>query len=238
MKRSLLVFMFLFSFYAQAQFDVDLTYGVKGGGTWSKISNLPEMIVSEDYYTNYSLKGKPRWGATAGLFLNYKFPDTRIALQPELMYTMQGGDLEYSDIKGLNYTMEFKYNYIALTSLVKVYVAGGFNVGAGPVLSFNLTPNNIEYKSNQADFGFGDDIQTRQALRNVIKGKTDFALALNLGYEFENGLMIDARYNLGLTDMIETQVNGYKFIENSNKSSVIMLTVGYAFNFDSRRNFR
>jgi hypothetical protein len=238
MKKEALFFVWFCAVFVRAQYPVDLTYGVKIGGTWSKISNLSGMIISEDYYQGYSMESEPRWGATAGLFLNYKFPDTRIALQPEIMYTMQGGDLKYSDIKGLNYTIQFKYNYIALTTLVKVYIAGGFNLGAGPVLSFNLTPDNIEYKSNQSEFGFGDDIQTRQALRNVIKGKADFALSLNLGYEWENGLMIEGRYNLGLTDIIETQVNGYKFIENSNKSSVFILTISYAFNFDSRRNFR
>jgi hypothetical protein len=238
MKQLLLFLVIFISISGQAQFEVDLTYGVKAGGVLSRVSGTGAMIVSEDYFEGYSLKETSRRGAAAGLFLNYKFPDTRIALQPEILYTMQGGKLKYIDIKGLDYTIEFKYNYIALASLVKVYPAGGFNIGAGPVLSFSLTPGAVEYHSNQSDFGFGDDIQTRQALRNAVKGRTDFALALALGYELENGLFFDARYNLGLTDIIETQVNGYKFIENTNKSSVIMLTAGYAFNFDSRRNFR
>jgi hypothetical protein len=238
MKRALGVMFLSVGIFVSAQYGVDLTYGIKAGGTYSKVSNLSGMIVSEDYFLGYTLEEKYRFGGSIGLFLNYKFPDTRIALQPEINYSMQGGDLQYHDIRGLDYKVQFKYNYIALTALVKVYPWGGFNLGIGPVLSFNLNSDNIEYSSNQKDFGFGDDIETRQAFRNVIKGKTDFSIALNLGYEWENGLMVEARYNLGIGDMIETQVNGYKFIENTNKSSVFMLSVGYAFNFDSRRNFR
>jgi len=223
---------------AQGQFLEDLTYGIKAGGVYSQIDGLPKMVVSEDYYEGFKLKGKPRWGAVAGLFLNYKFPDSWIALQPEITYSMQGGSLKYKDDSCLHYRIDYKYSYISLTALVKVYPTGGLNIGIGPVLSFNLTPSTVEYSSNQKDFGMGSDLTTRQVLRNSFKGKSDFALALNLGYEWENGLMIEARGQIGLADVIETQENQHKFIENRNLSTTIMLTVGYAFNFDSRSSFR
>ncbi|MDR2122971.1 MAG: PorT family protein [Flavobacteriaceae bacterium] len=238
MKRYLIILVLISGNMVRSQFLENLTYGIKAGGTYSRIGNLSKMIVSEEYYQDYTMKEEVRWGCEAGLFLNYKFPDTRIALQPEILYSMQGGKIKYNDINGLNYQMDFNYNYLTLVSLVKVYPIGGLNLGLGPVLSFNLTPGAIEYESNQEYFNLGRDLETRQILRNTIKGKTDFSLVANLGYEFENGLMFEVRYKIGLTDVIETQVNGYKFVENHNPCNVFTLTVGYAFNFDSRNNFR
>lgn len=211
-------------------------FGFKAGAAYSGIANTGPMIVSETYYTGYSLKESDRIGAVAGFFVNYKFEETAMAIQPELTYARMGGLLDYSDVDGLDYTIDFKYEFVKLAFLVKVYPIKGFHAMAGPGLAYNISPANIYYTSSREDL-YGPDIETRQQLRNVLKGKPDFSFCAGLGYEFENGMNIEASYSLGLSDVIETQVNSFKFVENSNKSHSVQLTIGYAISSDGQ-NFR
>jgi opacity protein-like surface antigen len=220
----------------RAQYKKNLMFGFKTGAAYSGISNTGAMIVSETYYSGYSLTEEDRFGALAGFFVNYKFEGSSMAIQPELSYVQMGGLLNYSDVNGLDYAIDFKYNYIRLNFLAKVYIVDGFHAFAGPGLALNVTPANIFYTSNHEDL-YGPDIQTQQQLRNVLKGKSDFGLCAGLGYEFKRGLTIEAAYTFGLSDVIETQVNSYKFVENDNRSHSVQLTIGYAFASDSR-NFR
>ena len=50
----------------------------------------------------------------------------------------------------------------------------------------------------------------------------DFAIAIGLGYEFDFGMTIDARYNWGLTKIYE---------DDNAKNSVFMISLGYKFDF-------
>jgi hypothetical protein len=113
--------------------------------------------------------------------------------------------------------------------LVKVYPAGGLFVGIGPQIGLNINNTNLTYESNMPELG--PDLQIQQSLREVLKGKSDFSILAAFGYEFEMGLSLDARYRLGLTDVIETQSNGFNFIENKNWSHGFQFNVGFAIPF-------
>jgi len=52
-----------------------------------------------------------------------------------------------------------------------------------------------------------------------------------VGYDFNFGLMVEARYVLGLSDVIETRANGFNFIENVNRGSGFQVTLGWAIKF-------
>jgi hypothetical protein len=110
----------------------------------------------------------------------------------------------------------------------KFYPWRNLFLSATPQVGFNLTPESLFYSSNKEDL-YGSDLETQQLMRNVIKGRTNVSIALGLGYQFCNRIYVDARYNLGITDMMETMPNSYRYIENSNKSNGFQLTVGYAF---------
>lgn len=236
-RKSVIAIIFFFtSFVALAQYPKNLMFGFKAGAAYSGISNTSSMIVSETYYTGYSLNEESRLGATAGFFLNYKFEGTAMAIQPELMYQRGGGLLKYNDVNGLDYTIDFKYEIIRLTFLAKAYPVGGLHIGAGPTLGYNAAPSAITYKSN-GEALYGPDLETQQQLRNVLKGRADFGICAGLGYEFTNGISIEACYVLGLSDVIETQANNFKFIDNTNKTSSIQFTVGYAIASDGK-NFK
>lgn len=228
-----------------AQYDLErsnLYFGLKVGGGYSGISNVGEIIVSESYYTDYTLENSRRMGLNVGVFLSVVFPDMYFGIQPEVSFSLQGSSLKYSDINELSYTMDFKYSYLNVGLMLKAYPLRGLSVFAGPQVGFNLTPTNISYLSNNGDKYESPDIKVQQQLRNVLKGRTDFSLGVGLAYEFRFGLCVDFRYLFGISDVIETQVNSYKFIENSNTSQSMQLSVGYAIPFSgyesSKRGWR
>lgn len=245
----LLVFLgFAFSTCAQKKiydFDGQWLYGIKAGATLSSIDGINTTIIREWYPANtYAVEKVRRWGFTGGVFFYHRFPQSAVAVQPEVTYAMQGSHLHYadtikltpSDTVGLDYLMKFRYQYINITPLIKIFpfhfqdnFLSWWHVDIGLQLGVNVTAENITYTSNKPYLG--PDLQIQQNLRGVLKGKTDVSVALGFGLESKGEVPIsfDARVNLGFVDTIETLANGYNFIENPNRSISFQATLGYAF---------
>lgn len=235
---------FHYTLYAQENEDARLfAYGLKAGVTRSSISNLETTILSEPYFLNYTLNPQTTIGWAGGGFLIYRFYSP-VSLHAEIMYSQQGSDLVFNNIeKDFNYKMQFGYQYLNVLALVKLYPFSsrhderewrGPNVSAGPQVGFNVTPQNIKYTSGGSGrlAAFGSDLEQQQQLRNVLKGKNDFGFVCGLGYEFRKfGLTVDARYQLTLTDAVETQANSYNFIENKNTKTSFQFSIGWDFSF-------
>jgi hypothetical protein len=243
-KFSLIMSLFVTSAsYAQSSDEKTVNYGMKAGAIYSSISGLETTILSEANFKNYTLKMKPRYGWSAGMFLNYRLEHKVLGLQTEITYAQQGSDLLFDNFeKDFNYKMQFDYQFLNIAGLLKVYPWGGseqnglngLNVGVGPQLGLNVAPQNIIYTS----WGpgkrpeFGPDLLQQQQLRNVLKGKTNFGFTVGLGYEFKNfGLTLDTRYQMAITDAVETQSNSYNFIENKNTNQTFQFSVGWDFSF-------
>lgn len=211
--------------------DDEYFYGFKAGANYYTIGDIQTTIIPEVFSTStYTAETTPRVGFVGGFYFYHRFPRSRTAIQPEILFAQQGGDFNYTDINDLNYTISFKYQYVNLGVLCKVYPFGGFHFAAGPQVGFNVANTNIDYQSNMPDLG--PDLQIQQHLREVIKGETDININLGFGYDFDFGLCIEARYSLGIKDVIETLANGYGFIENSNTTKGYQLTVGWIIPFE------
>ena len=237
MKKAFTLFLVLLTISrieAQSGRNTDnnsLQFGCKAGAVYTSITDLAKVLVSESYYTGYTFENSEVWGFTGGVYINYKFEESISALYSEISYSRLGNKLHYSDIDDLNYDFIIKYDYLNLELWYKAYLYGGLHLGIGPRIGFNLTPGGLFYTSNGEDL-FGPDIRIQQQMRDVLKGRTNFCLCVSAGYEFSNGLSIDARFYFGLSDVMETEVNNFHFIENNNASRVIQITLGYAIPYD------
>lgn len=229
MNKITLLILALSSALSYSQYTENLTYGLKVGGVRSQFSNLPEMVMGREHtLKQFDLTSKAKFGVEGGVFLNYKFPDTRTAIQPELLYRQAGAKVQYSQpSSGENYELDFNYSYLVLGATYRLYPLRGFNLGVGAFYAKNLSPNNLSYSSNVQ--GGLYDTEYRQFYRDGIVGKDNFSLAFSLGYEFENGFHIDARYDLGLSDAIGNRTTSFQFLENHNRQSLLSLSVGYSF---------
>ncbi|KAF2514350.1 outer membrane beta-barrel protein [Flavobacterium foetidum] len=224
--RLLIFSCFFNSIYAQN--ETNITYGLKLGGLYSKISNLPESIKGRDNtFDNSTMENQGVYGLEGGFFLNLKLYDTRVAIQPEILFRQSGEKVTYQDALGKKFDLGLHYSYLQIGALYKVYPYEGLNLGAGAFYGINLSPNNVTYTSNEANGMY--DVATRQFYIDGLEGAGDFALCFALGYELHKSIHFDMRYYLGVKDMVKSHASSFQFIENQNKSSVFCFSVGYSF---------
>src|ERR1700722_4802443 len=101
-------------------------FGFKTGANYSDISNLSTIILSEPYFIDYNIKETARYGWHLGIFYEYRLESKKMAFQTEIMYSRQGGNVEFDNYqKDFNYKMQFAYQYINLVGLAKWYPFGG-----------------------------------------------------------------------------------------------------------------
>ena len=155
------------------------------------------------------IKTKSLTGFHVGLFTEFPVAP-KFSVQPEVIYSEQGAKLE-SSIEGINTSADMKLQYINVPILAKYYIADGFNLQAGPQIGF-LTGAKIK--------GDGDEID----IKDDLKG-TDFGLLLGAGYKMPMGLTIDARYNLGFSNIYDdNELDDIKL-----KNGVFQVGLGYQF---------
>jgi hypothetical protein len=146
------------------------SFGIKAG------VNVASANVSPN--ADYNGKVGLHVGGLAHIHLSEHF-----ALQPELVFSMQGGKRE--DDPGDD--IKLKLNYINIPLLVQYMTADGFRLETGPQLGL-LTSAKTE------------DGDVERDIKDSFSS-TDFSWAFGVGYLFNSGLGVDARYNLGITDV-------------------------------------
>ena len=114
-------------------------------------------------------------GALAHLHISQHF-----AVQPELMYSGQGAKYDESGAK-------INLNYINLPILAQYMTGSGFRFQTGPQVGALVSAK----VKNDDD---GTDIKDEYK-------KIDFSWAFGASYVSNSGLGIDARYNLGLSNI-------------------------------------
>lgn len=196
MKKNLLalaITVSLFAFAHAAQGQA--AFGLKGG------LNLTTLDL-KDPESSY----ESRSGYHAGLFLRGKF--NNIGIQPELLLFTQQGQLE-SSIG----TAEERFTYLSIPLIFKFYPVAGLNIQVGPQFGF-LIDGEREYHTFLG--GMTGDI-------TEYYKKSDVAVSFGGGYDFDFGLGLDVRYNLGIKD-----VNNVADGEEA-RSRIFLVSVGWNF---------
>ncbi|WP_343702483.1 porin family protein [Chitinophaga sp.] len=152
--------------------------------------------------TNVSAS-KARASIHLGAFAKVRFTE-EWAVQPELVYSGQGAKIDPNVPLLGDYTLAL--NYINLPVMLQYHLIPEFHLEAGPQIGFLVAAKAKED---------GNSIN----LKDEYKGM-DFGLGFGLGYTFDMGLGVNARYNFGLTDVFDG--NG-----DSRKNSVAQFGVYY-----------
>lgn len=209
----------------------------------ARISNIRQTIIPRIYpdSTYEALERYRSWKFTGGAFLAKRYEDSPIGLYFGASIDYQGGEFHYKDfdsIAPLTYTASFRYQALSLLPMVRIYPfwnkaewAQGIRLSLGAQLSFNLTNNKIRYVS-APDPEYDLDISF--AMGEVLKGRTDVSAVVEVGYEYwwddkDMSIQLSGRFLQGLKDMIETQANGFGFIETDNISRQFQVTLGVTF---------
>lgn len=135
--------------------------------------------INNDNNSEYDSKLGFHAGLIGHIHLTRQF-----AVQPELVYSVQGA-------KYTNGGVEAKLNlgYINIPVLLQYMFDNGFRLQAGPQLGFML---NAKTEVGDVKSDVKDNFKT-----------VDFGLGFGAGYVTTSGFGIDARYNLGLSNINE-----------------------------------
>jgi Outer membrane protein beta-barrel domain len=195
LSSGMLLFLLGTAAYSQTQFAL----GIKGG------LNFANLDVS-----NSSAAYNSRTGYHAGAFLLVKL--SKIGIQPEILFSRQGTSTKFNSSD-----LNANYDYINIPVILKFYTIGGLNIQVGPQIGFLAGAN-----SDKPNFDLTGKLIsiTNTDIKDQVKG-SDFSAALGLGWDAPFGLTIDARYNLGLTNVNNSGSN------NDVKNQVIQVSLGF-----------
>ncbi len=195
--RNLPLFIALCILFAPIYGQVKVRPGIKMGVNNSKI-------------TNSYLDTKT--GIYVGGFASIQFND-RYTLQPELLYSQQGGNSNPRAPGGL----DIQYFSIGLANKFFVSPNMGLHFVVGPALDINAKNNPISVINGNGDL----DVTP-----------IDFAFFGGIGYEFPFGLILEARYKQGLLDVDLFNENG-EYVPNYSENHLnSMFQIGAAYKFD------
>lgn len=129
-------------------------------------------------------------GFYTGLVVEAKLSD-RFSLLGEVFYSRQGFEFGESEDKD-DFDPQFQVDYIQVPVLFKVNIFKGISAHAGPQFGFKV---NEEYDTDI--FGSGGDTDTDYF------EDFDFQVVTGAQYTFDFGLFVQARYTLGLSEVVK-----------------------------------
>ncbi len=192
--KILIVVLSTIGFANQSLAQAQFALGIKGG------LNFAKLDVNSSVATNYN----NRTGYHAGAFALFKL--TKIGIQPEIIFSRQGSKYEFN-----SQNLEANFDYINVPILLKIYTIAGINLQVGPQFGF-LSKAEAETVVN--------GIKSPTDVKNLYK-TSDVSLALGVGWDLPFGLMLDARYNLGLSDISDNSNNP------ETKNKVFQISAGF-----------
>lgn len=123
-------------------------------------------------------------GFNLGILAHIHTSSHQWAIQPEMYYSEEGYQSKSNSSASLN------LGYLNIPVLAQYMFDNGFRIEFGPQLGFLMNAKN----------------KTRNT-SNDVKGnfkKTNFSIPVGLGYLTSSGLGIDARYNIGISNINNT----------------------------------
>jgi len=208
MKKLLTLFCCAFLLSIGAFSQVRLDIGIKGGLNFASVNT--SSTLAQDYSN--------RTGYHLGAYAMFKF--TKIAIQPEIVFSKQGQTYSVPSIS--NATSNF--DYINIPIMIKFYLLEGLNLQAGP--QFGFLASSSGYVANTLTGNY-----SVQSLSSLVKG-SDISLGVGAGWDLIFGLNVTARYNIGLSDInkitgVSNPVNVTSLGTAAAKNQVFQVSVGY-----------
>ena len=192
-------------------------------GTWSiqpkagvTITSVTGLDDFDGFMNDVAVKSESQVnvGATIGAEAEYQIND-RFSVAAGVGYIMQGKQWDDYKVPGVEVKdLKIDLGYINVPIVANYYIFKGLAVKAGVQFAFMT---NAKMKATEIE----GKVETKESLDIKDNCKTfDFSIPVGVSYEFDNHIVIDARYNIGVTKVFEG---------STNHNSVLLATVGYKF---------
>lgn len=210
----------IFFVSAAAMAQSTVSFGVRGGITNSSISgDAAENLQSMIKYTGGALTTQNKTGFYAGGFVNIPVSE-QFSIEPGITYAQKGYTvrgqfgIEGADLVGAK--SELTLGYIEVPVLAKANL-GGLQLFAGPQVAY-LANASLHTRAGALGFNFINDKRDVKPQFNDM----DVSLTGGVGYQFGNGLRLQASYDHGLS-----RINAGQSMEAYNRA----VKVGIGFQF-------
>lgn len=192
----------------------------KAGATISWLTDMPSLGIG------YFPDRIPIVGAILGAEAEYQLAE-KFSLAAGINYAQQGcGWSDYSYQIGNNKAelkdAKIQLGYVNVPITANYYLFKGFAVKAGVQFGFLTsakTKGTLTTEYNGAKSS--TDLDSKD-FKDECKS-LDISIPVGISYEFNVPVVIDLRYNIGLTKVNKESIDGHKDFKNN----VIQLTVGY-----------
>ena len=210
-------------------------------GTWSLqpyAGGVISSVTNADYFDpddGIEMKKKMSVGYIIGGEAEYQFTK-KFSVAAGLNYTSQGCGWKDRDEYDLASDIRVKIKdqsdilgYIKIPVVANYYIFKGFAVKAGIQFGFMVSSKFFAHAKADVD-ALGDGVKREVDLYGFVDMKDqykkfDFSIPVGVSYQFKVPIVIDARYQIGLTKLNKESFAGIK----DSKNSVFTLTVGYKF---------
>ena len=185
-------------------------FGAKLAGSFSTIKASGDIAS----FWNDNSKGKLNFelGLVGELMLTEQF-----ALATEFNYA-ESGDVANVTIEGFKSEVKLLTSYIQVPVMARYYVNENINLNFGPQIGFLLSAR------DETKITLNGQTETDSDDLKDDVNSTELGLIIGGGYKFNNGLFLDIRYNLGLSELFKEGEDG------NFKSRALKFGIGYYFN--------
>lgn len=205
--------------------------GVRAGGNLSTISGMVSGENNLDWgnLATANASQAMKLGVNLGAYAEYMILPL-VGIQVEANFSMQGVSTEASAGSNalggsIESTTTHSVNYVNVPILAKVHFMS-LRAFAGPQLGFSLGYNTT------TETVIGDNTNTQKAtLEDDNYNSFDLSFVVGAQYKLTNNLGIDARYNIGLSNVFPAIKNGDGEVitEAWGKQGVLQLGVFFEF---------
>lgn len=195
------------------------------GFTAAMMTNMSNMEFSSDK----TLDKQPTVGVIVGADMEYQLSPL-VSLAAGLNWAQAGSGWENYKIKGDGLTFEMKdpkieSSYLNIPVTANFYIWKGLALRTGVQMGF-LTSAKMKVTQTLTGKMDGININQNTELDESIKddfNKFDLSIPVGVSWEFNNHLVLDARYNIGITKVNKDSEDD----EDDSRNGVFSLTIGY-----------
>jgi hypothetical protein len=211
---------------ANAQYEPG-TFSVQPrlGFTASMMTNMPKLQISSDK----TLDKQPAVGFIVGADMEYQLNEL-ISLSAGLNWAQEGSGWENDKVKDNGITYELKdpkieTSYLNIPITANFYVWKGLALRTGVQMGFLTSAKEkmtIETSGSQNGVNINSTTEVDESIKDQFN-KFEISIPVGVSYEFNNHLVLDARYNIGLSKLNKDSAPDDK----DSRNGVFSLTLGY-----------
>ncbi len=179
------------------------SFGIKNG------INMSSLVTEKSLFEGNENAISKKFGYVGGIFVEYKFTKC-FYLSGDLFYSRKGFNVELPVVGNALIDTRVQLNYLDIPIMSNFYVYKGL------VLKVGL----------QSSILLSSKFQVKRVSVSVFESfrHFDYSMPVGIAYDFENGLILDLRYSLGVNAVLKSQERG-----ELNNNSVFSFMVGFRF---------